>query len=198
MNDLKKLIVSLVAGSCFIFAANAFADTNEVTIKFYPDAQTNAKTNPVSLSFSGNLYKDKPLLEQGKPRSLKLSAAETALAKFLDVNAKGTPDEVLEVWNPPERESIKAMVAKPDLFARNKAINANISETRMVARINYGVFTLFFVEHKWMTSDYKVRLYAFTEKDSQYFATNLLTSDFFYSRIASTLEQYFDRSRIKN
>ena len=108
-----------------------------------------------------------------------------------------TPEQVLDMWNPPERENIKEILSKGDIFTRNKALHSSIVESRFVARVNYGSFVLFYVEQKRLPSDYKVKMYPFIEKDGQYFASNMLTSDFFYSRIASDLEQYFVKNRIE-
>ena len=149
------------------------------------------------MSFSGKIYKDRPLLEQASPMGDKLSAAEVAVMKFVEVNAKGTAAQVVELWNPAERENIKNVISKEDIFTRNQALFSTITESRLVARMNFGQFIIFYVEHKRPPSDYKVKLYTFTEKDGRYFATNMLSSDFFYSQIAFNLEHYFDRSRIQ-
>ena len=189
----KKLAMCSIA--CICFSTSAIAD--EAVIKLYPDNPVNGKTNPVSVSFSGSIYKDKPLLNFKSPNNSKLSIAELALIKFIEVNSKGTPEQVLDMWNPPERGSIKEILSKGDIFTRNKALYSSIVESRFVARVNYGSFVLFYVEQKRLPSDYKVKMYPFIEKDGQYFASNMLTSDFFYSRIASDLEQYFVKNRIE-
>lgn len=194
---LKKVTVNFAMAMAVLCTANAFAAGGKVVIEFYPDTQVTEKKNPVNLSFSGKMYKGRPLLRQVYLRGAKQLAAEAALGKFIEVNVSGTADQVVELWNPVERQSIKEMISKGDIFTRNRALFATITESRLVARLNYGSFILFYVEHERLPSQHNVSLYAFTEKDGRYFATNALSKDFFYSQIAFDLPRYFDQGRIQ-
>jgi hypothetical protein len=194
---LKKVTVNFAMAMAVLCTANAFAAGDKVVIEFYPDTQVTEKKNPVNLSFSGKMYKGRPLLRQVNLRGAKQLAVEAALGKFIEVNASGTADQVVELWNPVERQSIKEMISKGDIFTRNRALFAAITESRLVARLNYGSFILFYVEHERSPSQHNVSLYTFTEKDGRYFATNALSKDFFYSQIAFDLPRYFDQGRIQ-
>ena len=201
MRLFKKEVVTLLASMAFLCTTSVSADASEATIKFFPDIQakenSKEKINYVTVSFPGTIYKDKPTFDQKKLNGSKLEAEEAFMIRFIDANARGEPEQVLDMWNPPERADIKERIAKGDIFKRNQALHTSIAESRFVARMNYGPFILLYVEHYRPPSDYRVKLYPILNKDGQYFATNLLTHDFFYNRIAADLEQYFDRSQTK-
>jgi hypothetical protein len=195
MLALRNIVVNFAMGTAIVFAANVFAVEGNVVIRFYPDIPSAEKKSPVSLSFSGELYKERPSLSLANTSTAKLPAPEKALSKFIDVNANGTEDQVVALWIPSERESMKEMISKGEIFTRNKALFATITQSRLVARLNYGSFILFYVEHERSPSQYNVSLYTFTEKDGRYFATNALSKDFFYSQIAFDLSRYFSQGR---
>lgn len=180
-----------------LYAPHVFAETQNVEITFSPDAVAAKKINPVKLLFQGNIYKERPIFNKAKVSELNITPAETFIIKYIEVNTSGTQGQILEMWNPAEKDVVEKMISSKENFDRNRAFYSAIIESRFVAQVHYGSFVLFYIEHFSHSFGYKVKLYPLMKSGKNYYITNALEHDYFYNRIASNLETYFDRSSSK-
>ena len=120
-------------------SSGATGEEKRITVEFYPPGSGAEKTNPVTLSFNGRLYEDLPLPESGEASTLggaaALGAEEKSLVNVIATNRRGSLEEVLRLWNPPERAEVQKMAADPQTFAANQKFYGNFAKTFLKAKI---------------------------------------------------------------
>ena len=152
----------------------ARAEGDRITIELYPSGESE-KVNPVALSFSGKVYENLVL-----PDSLEKSNLpddEKFLAKAIAINKNGTLEEVLSIWNPSEREDIKKVASDPKIFEANRKFYSTIEKSSLKAKILYGTYTIYIVNHSDRVSGERLKEYPLKKVEGKYFLTNALSED---------------------
>lgn len=145
-----------------------------ISVEFFPTGEAE-KTNPVVLSFSGKLYDNVLLPEPGKPSAL--ADDEKAVAKIIATNRRGTLEELLQLWNPPERTEIRRLASDPQLFDANRKFYGTIAKSFLRAKIYYGSYVIFIVRHTDGASGEVMKDYPLKRVGDEYLATNALSND---------------------
>lgn len=146
------------------------------SMTFYPKVAGGgrAEENPVTVSFNGRTYEGGWWLSRIEESAL--TEAESFLANAIEANRDLSPDEVLELWNPPERDEVRSMVSDPEMFAANRRFYRGIEDSALVAKILYGPYILFYVQHVGAFNDF-IKEYPVVETGSGYYLTNALQAD---------------------
>lgn len=176
----RVLVLLFVLAACAASPSSAAgqtaprADEGHITVEFFP-ADDAGKTNPVVLSFSGKLYDNLPLPEGGAASSL--AGDEKFIAKVIETNRRGGLEEVLQLWNPPERPEIRKVASDPQAFEANRKLYATIGKSFLRAKIYYGSYVIFIVRHTDGGSGEIVKDYPLKKVGGEYLLTNLLGAD---------------------
>ena len=179
-------IVILVCSTITVHAKN------DEVITFYANEDENSKPT-ISLSFIGHVYKDRPTIKSLEKKGRKLIASETFISDLIEANKTKSQNEVLMLWNPQERKKVKKLIFDQTLFSKNRNYYSMVKETRFLARIQYGKYLLFYVEHSISNIGPQQKLYPLVKVGEQYYSSNGLTSDFFFKNLAFGLRQYFKK-----
>lgn len=145
--------------------------------------------HPVKITLSVRLFPRNHVLGKGKP-----SVAEEALLnRMMDVSTSGSPTDALPLWLPSERPAQQKLMASPDLWARNQAINRGYQRSELLGMIYYGDYTLVGVRHH-TDPDYSVlRVYPMRRDASELYLTNSLHSDPFFTCFVDQLFERLER-----
>lgn len=177
----NRVLISLfVLAACVASPSSAAgqtaprADEGRIAVEFFP-AGDAGKTNPVVLSFSGKLYDNLPLPESGETSSL--ADDEKFIAKVIATNRRGGLEELLQLWNPPERPEIRKRASDPQTFEANRKLYATIGKSFLKAKIYYGSYVIFIVRHTDGGSGEIVKDYPLKKVGGEYLLTNLLGAD---------------------
>ena len=181
---INQRLLCCVFGS-FVFVMVAFdlfradplvvqAQGDRITVDLYPAGELE-KVNPVTLSFSGKVYEN--LVLSDSPEKPNLSEDEKFLAKAIAINKSGTLEDVLSIWSPSERPSIRKVAEDPKIFEANRKFYSTIEKSSLKAKILYGTYTIYIVNHSDRVSGERLKEYPVKKVDGQYFLTNALSED---------------------
>ena len=181
----RRRLAGRVLASLFAFAAcfapsgvagqtAARADEGRISVEFFP-ADDAAKTNPVVLSFSGKLYDNVPLPEAFE--SAPLAEDERFVAKVIATNKRGGLEELLQLWNPPERPEIRKLASEQQTFEANRKFYSTIGKSFLRAKIYYGSYVIFIVRHTDGGAGEIMKDYPLKKVGGEYLLTNTLSSD---------------------
>jgi hypothetical protein len=187
----SRLMVPALTAWLFLALAVSTAQTpHTIKIELYPEGQ---RTNPAVLYVTGDRYQDNPLIHMPQDSSMSNSSPEMQfLGQVIFTNANGSLDDVLRMWDPRDRDAIRKVASDTSIFEGNRNFYRGITSSRLMARISYGTYDIFFVQHisqnRTVVKDYPV-----THVNGALMNTNALQSDpvFVYlsTRYAQVLQQ---------
>jgi len=185
----SRLMIPALAVWLFLSLAVATAQTpHTIKIELYPEGQ---HTNPAVLYVTGDRYRDNPLIHM--PQDSSNSSPEMQfLGQVIFTDANGSLDDVLRMWDPKDRDAIRKVASDPSIFEGNRNFYRSITSSRLLAKVSYGTYDIFFVQHitqnRTVVKDYPV-----THVNGALMNTNALQSDpvFVYlsTRYAQVLQQ---------
>jgi len=139
-------------------------------VEFYPAGQKGIGT-PVTLSFVGQIYKPETASRATTPD-------ERFVMRIVAVNATGTLDEMLQLWDTAERDDVRRMASNPSNWDANRKLYAAMTGTSFVARMEYGEYLIFFVKHALTGRSPIVQTYTLRRAGPNTYAlTNKLSAD---------------------
>ena len=181
---MKFLSILVLAGMLFI-PSQGFAKTQILFI------HSGESKNPIKLEFNGIQYKDKlnfnDLVKQKKP----LNYVQRFIINAVAVNTSGDKNKLLSLWAPAERAHIKEYIDNLNYYKKNNAFYKNVKSSRFIALMEYGKYTICFVEHDLRGVGPYIKTYAVLHKGKKLYLSNGLVGDFFYDNVAPQLEKYF-------
>ena len=184
----SRLLSVLSMGLFLTLAVSAADNTHNVKIELYPEGQ---HTNPVVLSVTGERYANNPLIPV-PPDSSATAPELQFLGQLIATNTNGSLQDVLSMWDPRDREAIRKLASDPALFEGNRNFYRGITSSRLLARISYGSYDIFFVRHITQTTTI-VKDYPVVHVNGALMNTNALQSDpvFVYlsTKYAQALQQ---------
>lgn len=131
----------------------------------------------VTLGFEGKVYGDTgwwlDTLDDGR-----LDEFERFVREIVSVNRDGDLEAMLGLWHPEEREALRAS-AEDGLFARNQGFFKSVEQSALRARVDYGDFHIFFVQHDSSQTETgaTVNVYPMRRSGDRLFMTNGLRGD---------------------
>lgn len=185
----SRLVVPALAVWLFLALAVSTAQTpHTIKIELYPEGQ---HTNPAVLYVTGERYQNNPLIHV-PPDSSTSTPEMQFLGQVILTNSNGSVDDVLRMWDPRDRDAIRKLASDTSIFEGNRNFYRGITSSRLLARISYGTYDIFFVQHiaqnRTVVKDYPV-----THVNGALMNTNALQSDpvFVYlsTRYAQVLQQ---------
>jgi hypothetical protein len=188
LRNSRLVITALAVGLFLALAGSATETPHTIKIELYPEGQ---HTNPAVLYVTGERYQDNPLIHM-PPDSSTSSPEMQFLGQVILTNANGSLDDVLRMWDARDRDSIRKIASDPSLFEGNRNFYRSITSSRLLARVSYGTYDIFFVQHitqnRTVVKDYPV-----AHVNGALMNTNALQSDpvFVYlsTRYAQVLQQ---------
>jgi hypothetical protein len=193
------LCFAFVASHLTLSSTQAVAQSaSTLKIELYPEGQHN---NPAVLFLNGKRYE--PALQVPVPLTKSEVAPEVKfLGRVISTNRDGSLDEILSLWDAKERSDIRKVAADPSIFKSNKNFFRNITATRLLARVSYGSFEIFFVAHTLATAKIFVKEYPAIQAGGSLLLTNALQNDpmFMYlsTKYAQTLGQNLTADKQKS
>jgi hypothetical protein len=182
------MVPALAVWLFLALAASTAQSPHTIKIELYPEGQ---HTNPAVLTVTGERYQANPLIHV-PPDSSNSSPEMQFLAQVISTNANGSLDDVLRMWDPRDRDAIRKVASDSSIFEGNRNFYRGVTSSRLMARISYGTYDIFFVQHisqnRTVVKDYPV-----THVNGALMNTNALQSDpvFVYlsTRYAQVLQQ---------
>jgi hypothetical protein len=169
-------ILFLVLLITFIYCFNSqLSYSADFKVDLYPEGDN--PVNPVTLRFNGRLYVDSWWFDEVAKGSFSAADDEKFVMKVYDANKNGTPQDILKLWAPSERESMKPDILDKNLFSLNRGYFNNIQYSAFMAKIQYGSYTIFLIQHTGLQIGNDINEYIIKKINNDYYQTNALQSD---------------------
>ncbi|GFO57665.1 hypothetical protein GMSM_46720 [Geomonas sp. Red276] len=159
-------------------------------IKFEIYPRGAVKENPVTVCINGYMYKDSWWFDQVKAGMFTPSADERFMMKVVDVNTNGTPDDQLTLWPQDERQDTYMSVSDPIFFAGNQGYYKRIPYSAFLAKIAYGPYTIFFIQHSGPEEKDEIYTYPVVNISGTYYCTNKMKSDPIFLYLTEQVKEY--------
>lgn len=171
----------------FLFCMNAVQASAVTLSKQRIEFAPKQGGDKVSFEFLGQL--------NSKSTAIKIDGSSPdKIAKFLHktilANSNGAQPEILNTWTASERAKIQSMMVNPTAFSNNQAFFRNIKSSRLLGVIKYGEFYLTFVLHDIVGMGEYVKQYPLVLRDDEFYLSNALEGDFFYTNLTDQLSAY--------
>lgn len=155
LRNVRLLVMACTIGIVLALTVSA-QDSHNIRIELYPEGQ---HSNPAVLSMTGERYQGNPLIPM-PPESRAGSPEIQFLGQLISTNANGSLEDVLRLWDPKDREAIRKIASDPTIFEGNRNFYRSITVSRLMARVSYGTYDIFFVQHttqsRTVVKDYPV------------------------------------------
>src|SRR5260221_12493832 len=143
LRNSRLVITALAVGLLLALVGSATETPHTIKIELYPEGQ---HTNPAVLYVTGERYQDNPLIHM-PPDSSTSSPEMQFLGQVILTNANGSLDDVLRMWDARDRDTIRKVASDPSLFDGNRNFYRSITSSRLLTRVSYGTYDIFFVHH---------------------------------------------------
>jgi hypothetical protein len=177
-NRRQKLYVVII--NCFLAFAIWFpvvVHAEKVSVELYPDDAGTDKTNPIVMNIDATLYSTGWWFDQIDAKQYTLAQDEAFIFDALRINRDGTVQDIQNLWLPEERADISNVLANMDVLKANQSFLANLKNSTFLAKILYGNYTIFLIQHSSSTIGDIVNFYTIKKLDGKYYLTNYLKND---------------------
>jgi hypothetical protein len=186
------ICAGLLAASAPVF--QGAQNSPEIRIELYPEGQ---HTNPAILLLRGERYEPSlaipvPLDSPNQPDDIQF------LSRMLTLSANGTLEEFLKQWDTRDRENIRKVASDPKLFEGNQNFYRSITASRLLAKVHYGSYEIFYVAHTTPGVKALVKDYPVTHQGDSLVLTNALQSDPVYTYLSTKYTQMLRQSLEKS
>lgn len=164
------LVVCLILST---YSMSAMA-AEKILFDLFPEGEN---INPVSLAFTGKVYTESWWFDEVSKGIYPAADDEKFIIKIVDTNLSGTPQDVLNLWAPAEREEMKSLIFDTNIFANNRAFAKKVQASAFMVKILYGNYTIFLVQDSGTTIGDLITTYTLKKVDNSYYQTNLLEAD---------------------
>lgn len=148
----------------------------------------SSEKNSVSLSFNGAIFDsdNAPLISESSSNEINVF-----IYKIIQANKNKSPEEILKLWQPEDKNEIKSLMSNAKYLERNSAFFRNIKNSRLMGYIEYGDFIICYIEHdvKGMSSLY-LKSYSIIIDNNKLFQTNKLSNSFIFANIGYELGKF--------
>jgi hypothetical protein len=177
-NIVTKIQRLLVAGLlAFTLGLPVAASAARVSFDMVPDDAGTDMTNAVSMSFEATLYPVGWWFDQIEAKLYTPAPDEAFVIDALRINKTGTAQDIKNLWLPEDQADIAAVVANINSLKANQTFLANVQNSTFQAKILYGAYTIFLVQHSHATLGQIVNFYTLKQVAGKYYLTNYLKSD---------------------
>jgi hypothetical protein len=172
-----RVLILIVGIGITGFAEPAQAKDEQISVRFFPE--DGSKTdNPVSLIFKGKTYPTNGWFDE-------ITAAGTAtpeeqfVINVVALNRSGSLSNIQSLWGTDEQDQISDL-ADSRMFAGNQAFFRRITGSAFLAKILYGDYIIFLVQHDVQGYGSMVKEYPLRKRSGKLFLTNRLVDDAVY------------------
>ncbi|MFZ4858386.1 MAG: hypothetical protein ACOYL3_18525 [Desulfuromonadaceae bacterium] len=146
-----------------------------ISVEFYPN---NVVTGaPVSVTLKGKIYTGSSWFDELAKIPGAFSPDEIFITNYVAANANGTASDIISSWEPDEKESISVKVSDSQMFTKNQTYFKRLTGSAFLARILYGEFSIFLVQHVAGQDNTDIHAYPVRMVAGKYYMTNKLSSD---------------------
>jgi hypothetical protein len=174
LKDLSLLVIMFALAP---LGSASYADTLTLTVS--PQNST-VTLNPATIALNGMLYANSIWLEDVTAGTTQAAADETFIARVVAKNQTGTQTDVLNTWNPDEQAKMGTYINDTNLFAANQAFYKTIKNSAFLAKVSYGEYIVFLVQHTMQDATNISKMYPIKLVNGVYYMTNLLSNDPIY------------------
>jgi hypothetical protein len=153
------------------------ASAARVSFDMVPDDAGTDMSNAVSMSFEATLYPVGWWFDQIEAKLYTPAPDEAFVIDALRINKSGTVQDIKNLWLPEEQADIAAVVANINSLKMSQTFLTNVSNSTFQAKILYGAYTIFLVQHSHATLGEIVNFYTLKQVAGKYYLTNYLKSD---------------------
>lgn len=172
---------------CFGAPCLARAEGKEQSFELYPPGDA-LRLNPVKLTVAGEVFSPGFQYLPAAP-GLRTDGLLDLLVRLSQAGREGTPDDVLPLWSPTEREAMRPIITS--LFERNQALARTVVRSTLRARLLYGPFVLAVARHDLTDGTAIVSVYPVAREGAGYFLTDRLANDPVFAFLVTTLRERF-------
>lgn len=159
------------------FAVPGQAKDEQVTVKLFPE-NGSTTDNPVTMTFTGKTYTTNGWFDE-------VTAAGTAtpeeqfVINAVALNRNGSLANIQGLWGADEQDQI-SYLSDSRQFAGNQAFFRRISASAFLAKILYGDYIIFLIQHDVKGYGSMVKEYPLRKSSGKLFLTNRLVDDAVY------------------
>jgi hypothetical protein len=180
----------LYAAPSHIDLPTAQQKTAREPIKFEIYPHGVIKQNPVTIYLNGNIYKESWWFDEVKAGKFQPSADESFMMKVVDVNTHGSLDDQLTLWPQDERQDTYNTLKDPLFFSGNQGYYKRIPYSAFLAKIAYGPYTIFFIQHSGPEEKAEIFTYPVVNIGSSYYLTNKMKSDPMFVYLTEQIKEF--------
>ncbi len=181
IGEVKSIAVVIVFALVIFKLQDAFA-VNDISFDLRPVNSTSS-TNTVRISFTGKQYINDLWFDDITKNNLSLDADERFVFNLIAANATGTQTELLNLWAPDERSSISEIISDNEIYTLNKNRYKQIQNSIFLAKIDFGEYTVFFMQHVFNEITSIVKTYTIKKVNDNFYLTGALGSDPIYNYV---------------
>lgn len=177
----EAVLVGLISLVLVASGAQEVYGLSAIRVEMYPAGQ---RTNPAILILSGDRYPKSlliPLFSENGSRDEEVQF----LSRLFAVSANGTLDDLLKFWAKGDRENIKKLASDPKLFEGNRNYYKSITQSHLLARVDYGSYEILYVSHSTGSGKPRIKDYPITRENGSIVLTNALQNDPFFSYLST-------------
>ncbi len=168
------LIFIVCLGNLIGLAVPAQAKDEQITVRFLPD--NGPKTdNPVILTLKGKTYPTNGWFDEMTAEGT-IAPEEKFVIDAVAINRNGTMAKVRSLWTPDEQNSTH-LFSDADVFGRSQSFFRRITRSAFLAKILYGDYIIFLVQHDVEGYGTTVHKYPVKKLDGKFYLTNRLKDD---------------------
>jgi hypothetical protein len=108
-----------------VFLTRLTAESQTISLELKPEGIMSPSGSPVIITMKGKVYGNDCWFDEAGV-AFTPSEDEQFIMKVVDMNGSGTPEEVLSLWSPDERDEMRSLITNADLFRRNQSFYQNI------------------------------------------------------------------------
>lgn len=177
MKLLSLCLSCLVTFSAYSAGISTPAKAEDVPMRleFYPHNGPRVGS-PVTLVLKGKNYPENAWFDEMVAKGA-AEPDERFIIDAMSVFKSGTAENALALWAPAEQNRVSELYNDPKQHASNKAYFRQITGSAFLAKILYGSYEIFIVQHDVKGSGSQPTVYTLKKVDGKYYFSNDLESD---------------------
>lgn len=181
-----------------LFAAlQANAAAKQITIEMYPPNDTS-KTNPVTISFNAEIYPDGWWFSKISSSKFQLNSEEEFIIKTIKTNETGSKDELMSLFDSGSYSAVEELVSDPEVFKRNQNFFKSLDDSAFLAKVSYGKYTIYFIQHNYLGSKYFINHFPVIQKNGKFLlAPKDLEDDPIYLYFLNKYDDELETAKLK-
>lgn len=169
-------------------AASPLLAAEKVKQNLYPPV--GQKRNPISISFEYEEYS--PPIKLSAEQA-KLAEPEKLVFNTINSNKSGTPQDIIDLFCPDEREKEAEEILNKEIFDRNRSWFKYITDVELLGKLFYGDFIIIFAkQHHEIMGPETTTFVVVANASKNACLTNKLAEDRTYLYLINSLKERYN------